>query len=264
MTDERFGQFHRLEQMIGREKLLRLQNSGVILAGLGAVGSYTLEALARAGIGRFRLIDCDQVSPSNINRQILADWETVGRRKTTLAKERVLRINPRAEVETLDLVINAETVPQVLENGAGKYRLLIDAIDSLSSKVELLRRSVEWGMPRLASMGAALKTDLRQIRFGTLTEVRYCRLSAMLRKRLRRFGINTDEIEAVWSEEPTREEQISGKLAGAVLPQEESEDEKPQHGRRRSTLGSLPTVPGVFGLWLAHTAIERLSADEKE
>lgn len=259
MTASRFGQFHRIEQLLGPERAERLRDSGVIVVGLGAVGSYALEALARAGIGRLRLIDCDSIKPSNINRQLLADWTTVGRKKTDAAAERVRRIFPDCQIETLDLVVNAESIPTVFEGWEGRYGLLIDAIDSLSSKVELLAAAVELGMPRLSSMGAALRTDLTQVRFGPLTEVTCCRLSAMLRKRLRRRGVDTDVIDCVWSSEPTRQEILSGELAGARLAPEDSEDEKPSHGRRRATLGSLPTVTGIFGLYLAHEAIMRLA-----
>lgn len=264
MSGEQFGQFHRIEQLLGAERSKRLRRRGVIVAGLGAVGSFALEALARAGIGRFRLIDCDVIKPSNINRQLIADWETVGCRKTDKAAERVRRIDPACEIEKLNVVINAESISGVFENTHRRYDLLIDAIDSLSSKVELLAGGVERGIPLLASMGAALRTDLTLVRFGPLTEVTHCRLSAMLRKRLRRRGVNTDAINCVWSSEPIRTKQLAGELAGARLAPEESEDEKPEHGRRRATLGSLPTVPGVFGLWLAHEAILRLSEPSKD
>lgn len=261
---EQFGQFARLELLLGKEAVERLHHRGVILAGVGAVGSFALEALARAGIGRLRLIDCDQIKPSNINRQLIADWTTVGLAKTEAAERRVKSIWPKCEVERIDLVINAETAADVLADDTGRYDILIDAIDSLSSKVELLAAAVFRGLPRLSSMGAALKSDFAQVHFGPLTEVTHCPLSAMLRKRLRRRGVDTDEISCVWSSEPTRQLTRHGDLSGAILPPEESEDEKPEHGRRRSSLGSMPTLPGVFGLRLAHEAILRLSRPDEE
>ena len=262
MNDNRFGQFHRTEQLLGVERAARLHQRGVIVAGLGAVGSFALEALARAGIGRFRLIDCDSIKPSNINRQLIADWDSIGEKKTDMAAERVRRIYPACEIEKLDVVINAESIDGVLENTGNRYDLLIDAIDSLSSKAELIAGAMARQIPLLSSMGAALRTDLAAVRFGPLTEVTHCRLSAMLRKRLRRRGVDTDRIDCVWSSEPTRAEQLAGALETARLEPLESEDEKPEHGRRRATLGSLPTIPGVFGLWLAHEAILRLSGND--
>ena len=259
MAEERFGQFARLELLLGGEAVVRLHRRGVIIAGIGAVGSFALEALARAGIGRLRLIDCDQIKPSNINRQLIADWTTVGMTKTEAAQRRVKSIWPECRIERVDTVINGRTAADVLTDDRGDYDLLIDAIDSLSSKVELLAAAAARGLPRLSSMGAALKTDFALVHFGPLTEVTHCPLSAMLRKRLRRRGVDTDEIDCVWSCEPTRQQTRRGPLAGAILPPEESEDEKPEHGRRRSSLGSLPTLPGVFGLRLAHEAITRLS-----
>lgn len=254
-----FNQFHRLELMLGPERLARLRSAYVVVAGLGAVGGYALEALARAGVGRFRLIDCDTIKPSNINRQLLADHETVGRKKTEAARERIARINPECRIEPLDLLINADSISAVLTFPDSPPDLLIDAIDSLAPKVELIAAATERNIPLISSMGAALRTDLTRVRFGRLTDATHCPLSAMLRKRLRRRGVDTDAVPAVWSDEPVRRMTRTGELSGALLPPEESEDEKPEHGRRRSTLGSLPTVTGVFGLVIAHEAIRRLT-----
>ena len=257
-----FGPLHRIELMLGAERVERLRQSYVVLAGLGAVGGFTLEALARAGIGAMRLIDCDTIKPSNLNRQLLADRETIGRKKTLVAAERIARINPDCRVETLDLLINAASIPEVFTFPERSPDLIIDAIDSLGPKVDLIAAAVERGIPVFSSMGAALRTDLTQIHFGRLTEVTHCPLSAMLRKRLRRRGVDTDAILCVWSSEPVRAETRSGPLSGAYLAPEDSEDEKPEQGRRRSTLGSLPTIPPVFGLYLAHEAIRQLAGRE--
>lgn len=256
---EEFGQFHRIEQMLGVEKTDRLHRSFVMIAGIGAVGGYVLEALARAGVGHFLLIDCDSVSLSNINRQILAVHDTVGERKVEAAQRRVLSIYPDCRVETLDVLINAESMPEVLRFSDGKPDLAIDAIDSLAPKVELLAALLEMKIPVLSSMGAALRTDPFSIQFGPLTNVTHCRLSMMLRKRIRRKGVNTDDIPCVYSTEPVREQ---GRES-TILPPEFSEDDKRLHGRRRSTLGSLPTITGIFGLILANEAIKRLTNGER-
>lgn len=273
VNQSEFGQFHRIEQMLGLERVERLHRSYVVVAGCGAVGGFALEALARAGVGKFRLIDCDVVKPSNINRQILASWDTVETKKVEAAAQRVRAIYPACEVETMDILINAESLPKVFDFPDRKPDLLIDAIDSLAPKVELLARTLELSIPVISSMGAALRTDPSQVRFGRLTDVTHCRLSAMLRKRIRRKGVNTDNIPCVYSTEPVREIQKTGQRnslggggepCGAILPPEFSEDDKRLHGRRRSTLGSLPTLTGIFGLIVAHEAIRMLADGSEE
>ncbi|MGI5831571.1 MAG: tRNA threonylcarbamoyladenosine dehydratase [Thermoguttaceae bacterium] len=252
---EEFGQFHRIGQLLGEKAVERLHRSFVMIAGIGAVGGYALEALARAGVGRFFLVDCDRITRSNIGRQLLATHATVGERKTEAARRRVLDIWPAAQVDVADRLINAESIPELLRFDVRKPDLLIDAIDSLAPKVELLAAALAVKIPVLSSMGAALRTDPSQIRFGRLTDVTHCRLSMMLRKRIRRKGVNTDDIPCVYSTEPVREHLGSG----AILSPDVSEDDPRLHGRRRSTLGSLPTVTGIFGLMLANAAIMRLT-----
>lgn len=257
MVEEPFGSFHRIELLLGRERAERIRSSYVLLAGLGAVGGFALEALCRAGVGRFRLADCDVITPSNINRQILADHRTVGRKKTDVAVERLRLISPECRVETFDRLINAESMPELFTFDGRPCDLMIDAIDSLAPKVELLLTAQERKIPILSSMGAALRTDAERIHFGPLTDVTNCRLSAFVRKRLRRRGGSTDSVLCVWSDEPMPEN--LHRPDGPMLPPESSEDDVRLHGRRRSTLGSLPTVTGLFGLRLAHEALRILA-----
>ncbi len=252
---EEFDQFHRIGLLLGVEAVERLHRSFVMICGVGAVGGYALEALARAGVGRFRLVDCDRITESNINRQLLATHASVGMRKVEAARRRVLEISPRARVEAVDRLLNAESIPELLAPEGDAPDLLIDAIDSLAPKVELLAAALEAKIPVLSSMGAALRTDPTLVRFGRLTDVTHCRLSMMLRKRIRRKGVNTDLIPCVYSTEPIRETLPSR----GILPPEVSEDDRRLHGRRRSTLGSLPTITGIFGLTLANQAIMRLT-----
>ncbi len=257
---EEFGQFHRIGQLLGGGAVERLHRSFVMICGIGAVGGYVLEALARAGVGRFFLVDCDRVTESNINRQLLATHHSVGLRKVEAARRRVLDIWPGARVETADRLINAESIPELLSFGGPAPDLLIDAIDSLAPKVDLLAAALDAGIPVLSSMGAALRTDPSRVRFGPLTGVTHCRLSMMLRKRIRRKGVNTDLIPCVYSTEPVREKFGTR----AILPPDVSEDDPRLHGRRRSTLGSLPTITGIFGLTLANEAIMRLTDGNRE
>ncbi len=258
MSDIIFDQFQRVRMMLGTAAVDKLHGSRIFAAGLGAVGSFALEALARAGVGSFILADCDTIKPSNINRQLFAVWPTVGHKKTEAARDRLYSINPKIKIEMIEELLNAENISGILDKtlSEGKF-FLIDAIDSLGPKVDLLARSVERKIPLLSSMGAALRTDPDLIRYGRLTEVTHCRLSALLRKRLRRQGINTDDIFCVYSSEQMREEEDK-----RILPSDYSEDDTQLPGRRRNVLGSMPTLTGMFGLRLAHETILRLiSAD---
>ena len=241
--------FTRIRLFLGEEKFRRLQAASVTVVGLGAVGGHVVEGLARAGITRLRLVDFDSVQPSNINRQILALESTLGQPKAQTAMRRVLDINPACDVEALQIFACDETMEQVLEPAP---RLLIDAIDSLNPKVQLLTAAYFRRIPILSSMGAALRTDPSQIRFGDLFTTRKCPLARRLRKRLRRNGIN-EGIECVYSTEevafdyqpPLRDDLAANAFA--------------DRGRARRPLGSLPTLTGIFGLCLANRAILKLA-----
>lgn len=249
------NQFHRLSLMLGENGLKKIRQSFVSIVGLGAVGSFVTEALARAGVGRLRLIDFDVVKPSNLNRQLFALWETMGRKKHEIAAERVKAISPDCEVEALDLFVHNDTVYHVFEpnNQGQKPDMVVDAIDSLNPKIELLSVLIRSQIPMISSMGAALRTDPTKIDIGLLTEVTYCPLAALLRKHLRRRGISTD-FPCVFSREPVRM-----KPDRNLLPVEESEENFLPQGRKRSTMGSLPTITGIFGLVIANEVILKLA-----
>ncbi|MDO5553630.1 MAG: tRNA threonylcarbamoyladenosine dehydratase [Planctomycetia bacterium] len=250
------SQFDRLQQMLGPHAVERLHGAKVAVAGLGAVGSYAVEALARSGVGRFSLVDFDVVKPSNINRQLFALWNTVGRSKTELARERILAIWPRAQVEIHNVLLNAESLPDVLDSWSDAD-YVIDAIDSLGPKTTLIHELVTRKIPFISCMGAALRTRPDLIRVGRLTEVEYCPLAAMLRKRLRRGGISTDDVRCVFSPEPIRE-----KYRDRIGPME-SPDPDREHGRYRNILGSLATITALFGLTAAHEVIMAIALEKK-
>ena len=222
-----------------------------------------MEALARAGVGTFRLIDFDVVQESNINRQLLATHATLGRLKTEIARERILAINPHAKVETRDELINAKTVASFFEGAwSTPPDYAIDAIDSLGPKVALIAETLRRGVPLISSMGAALRVDASLPRVGRLTDVSYCPLAAQIRKRLRRVGVNTDVVRCVYSPEPIRENLRAGddrleRVAPAKELAPDQVDSPP--GRPRNTLGSLPTIVGIFGLRIAHEVMFDLS-----
>ncbi len=241
--------FHRIRLMLGEDRMLRLSDAFVAVIGLGAVGGYAVEALARSGIGRFRLVDFDEICPTNINRQILALRSTIGRPKCEVARERVLDINPQCKVEAMQVFARADTFDMILE---GNPDLVIDCIDSRNPKLELLSTMRRREVRLISSMGAALRTDPSKVRTGLLEKVTYCPLAAQLRKKLRKRGVPLD-IPCVYSEEPV------GKLKdNAIIQNQQVDREHRPQGRVRSTLGSLPTLTGIFGLTVANLAIDML------
>lgn len=240
----------RTRMLLGDEGIAKLEKSCVMLVGLGAVGGYCLEALARAGIGNFILVDFDSFEESNINRQILAVTETLGQKKVDVAKKRILSINPAAKVKTLDLFVNEQTIPELT---ALRPDMVVDAIDALNPKCELMRALVEKDIPFVSSMGAALKTDTSKIKFGALSNSKNCSLAKFVRKRLRKRGVDVSKIKCVWSEE-----QVDLPETALQLPEEVAES-----GRTRHTMGSLPTITAIFGLTLANQVILKLSGCKK-
>lgn len=233
--------------LLGEEASTRLRSARVVVCGLGAVGSFALEALARAGIGSFRLYDMDIVKESNLNRQILALGSTVGRLKVELARERVLDIAPQAEVEASSVFVHRESLDRVL---CGSPTLVIDAIDSFNPKVELLAGCVERALAVVSCTGAGRRVDPRLFKTGDLAESSVCPMAHLLRKALRKRGI-VHGIRCVWSTERPRPEPVE-----SHEPLEN--DDYYCRGRVRRPLGSLVTVVGVAGLLVAHEAIAQI------
>ena len=229
------GISQRTSLLIGEEGIRILKDSFVVLAGVGAVGGYVLEGLVRAGIGHIRVVDSDVFSESNLNRQILATIDTIGRRKVEVAAERARSINPDIDIEIMDSMVSADTVPDIL---SGDIDALVDAIDTVEHKVSLLRHAAENGIVTFSSMGAALHFDTTAIKVATLKKTSTCPLAASVRSRLR--DLDTGNITCVYSTEPV-----------LVKP-----SERDDHGK--SILGSLPTVPAVFGMTLANEVIRYL------
>lgn len=243
------GRFTRIERMVTSAGMARLRGARVTIIGLGAVGSYATEALARAGVGHLRLVDFDEVRLSNINRQLFALESTVGRKKAQVARERVLQINPACCVEIMEVFVHTDTIDSVL---AGDADVVIDAIDAFTPKVELLATLRRRNMRMISSMGAALRTDPSRIRVGTIEDVHHDRLAARVRKALRKRGIAVD-IRCVYSTEPTQHFPPAAAEPGP-LTSEDTYD----RGRRRKTLGSLPTLTGIFGLTAANEVIRMI------
>lgn len=255
-------QFARTAIVLGGGALERLRNSCATIVGLGAVGSYVTEALARAGIGRFRLVDFDYVQESNINRQLFATHLTLGQKKTEVAVQRIKSISPDAVVETKSILINPNSLEELF---TGEWEepadYVVDAIDSLGPKVALIAELVKRDARFMSSMGAALRLDASLIQVGKLSDVTYCPLAKQIRKRLHRVGVDTDKVKCVYSPEPIRDAMRAGnepfeRVTPAAPLTPKNADDPP--GRPRNTLGSLPTVVGIFGLRIAHEVLLEL------
>lgn len=241
--------YSRTDLLLGPEQGEWLRQQTVTIAGIGAVGGYALEGLARVGINHFRLIDFDTISASNINRQILALESNIGKVKIEEACNRILDINPKCIIDLHPLFISHETVPDLL---AQPTNMLVDAIDSLSPKLSLLEEAYRLHLPTVSSMGAALRTDPTKIRVADLMATTKCPLAKHMRKKLRRRDIG-EGITAVYSTEDVIYDYK--KKQNMVT---ENENNRQFRGRQRNTLGSLPTLTGIFGLTVANTVIFKL------
>ena len=233
MNEDRFS---RMELLIGTEGLAKLQRASVMVFGIGGVGSYAVEALARAGVGRLTLVDFDEVCSSNINRQIHALDSTVGRPKVEVMAERCRAINPQLEVVPVHQFYCAETSAGLL---APESDYVLDCIDHIAAKLHLLQSCYQQGLPIISSMGAANKLDPTQVRVADLAETKKCRLARIIRKELRKRGIERG-IKTVFSMEE-------------FLPLNDAEADV-----RKPVLGSSSYLPPIFGLTMAGEVIQTL------
>ncbi|MDX9868546.1 MAG: tRNA threonylcarbamoyladenosine dehydratase [Kiritimatiellia bacterium] len=231
--------FSRTALLLGQPAIERLHASRVAVFGLGGVGSYAVEALARAGVGHLLLVDHDRISISNLNRQLFALHSTLGRLKTEVAAERVRDINPRAKVETRALFYLPETAGDIEFAGCDH---VVDAIDTVSAKVTLAVRAAEAGVPVVSCMGAGNKLDPMRLEVADLFATSVCPLCKVMRREMKARGVRA--LRVVYSREPPRA------AAG--------EEETAQTGRR-APVGSVPCVPAVAGLLLAAEVIRSLT-----
>ena len=232
------NQFSRTELLLGKAAMERLAGCRVAVFGIGGVGGYVCEALARSGVGTLDLIDNDTVCLSNINRQIIATQKTVGRYKTEVMKERILDINPDAVVNTCNcffLPENASDFP------FEKYDYVVDAIDTVTAKIELVLQCQKLGVPIMSSMGAGNKLDPTLFRVADIYKTSMDPLAKVMRRELKARGVK--KLKVVYSEETP------------IVP---AESEEAPSGSRRSTPGSIAFVPSVAGLIIAGEVIKDL------
>ena len=189
-------QFSRTELLLGKEAMEKLAGSKVAVFGIGGVGGYVCEALVRSGVGAFDLIDDDKVCLTNLNRQIIATRKTVGKYKTEVMKERILEINPEADVT----IHNCFFLPEnANEFPFEEYDYVVDAVDTVTSKIELVMRAKEQNVPIISSMGAGNKLDGSQFQVADIYKTKVCPLAKVMRRELKKRGIK--ELKVVYSEE---------------------------------------------------------------
>lgn len=238
--DERFS---RLGMLIGEEGLIRLKNARVALFGVGGVGGYALEALVRSGVGHIDVIDGDSVSLSNLNRQIIATEKTVGTRKVDAALMRAKDISPECDIRGFDIFYSAENADAV---DFSSYDYVIDAIDTVKSKLLIIARAKEAGVPVISCMGTGNKLDPTKLQIADLYKTSVCPLARVMRYECRKRGIKS--LKVLYSEE----EPIAPAPAG----------EQPANGRR-SIPGSTAFVPACAGLMIASQVVRDITAEQK-
>ena len=238
------NQFSRTQLLFGRDAMERLAKCRVAVFGVGGVGGYAVEALARSGIGALDLVDHDKVSLTNLNRQLHATRKTVGKYKVDVAEERILEINPECRVRTYKTFYLPETKDQF---DFSQYDYVIDAIDTVTGKLALVQQAQETGTPIISAMGAGNKTDPTAFRVADIYETSVCPLARIMRSECRKRGIRS--LKVVYStEEPKR-------------PVEDSEisEERREGSVRRDIPGSTAFVPSVAGLIIAGEVVKDLA-----
>ncbi len=232
--------FIRTAMLLGEEAVAKLQSSRVAVFGIGGVGGYTVEALARAGVGHLDLIDSDTISLSNINRQILATYSTVGMPKVEAAKRRILDINPECRVTMHQVFYTPETADQF---DFAQYDYIVDAIDTVTGKLALVQRAVDAETPIICCMGTGNKLDASAFQVADISKTSMCPLARIMRKELGKRGIR--HLKVVYSQEealsPTGWEEEAAALGKRQIP------------------GSVSFVPGAAGLILAGEVIKDLT-----
>lgn len=224
--------FVRSSAMLGEENMVRLENSHVLVFGLGGVGGHAAETLCRGGIGHLSLVDCECYDPSNCNRQIFATTASIGKLKTDAAKERLLSINPNCKIQTFSFFFGKEEAPDSLFCGID---YILDAIDTVSSKMKLIEEALKRNIPIISCMGTGNKLDPTQFRVADIKNTKVCPLARVIRNECKKRGIHT--LKVVYSEEEPQ---------NITVAQE--------HGRHSP--GSVSFVPGVAGMIMAGEIIK--------
>ncbi len=231
----------RSELLLGNERMEKLQNAHVLVVGLGGVGGFAAEMICRAGVGTMTIADGDVVDITNMNRQLLATTSTIGRAKTEVMAERLRDINPAIKLNAINKFIRDEETDKILQE---KYDYVVDAIDTLSPKVNLLAKCVQNNIPVVSSMGSGGKFYPTQIKICDISKSNHCRLAKVVRKRLHRMNIRQG-ITAVFSPEPINPD--------TVISYDEDEN-----GNCGSITGTISYMPAIFGCYCASVVIRAI------
>lgn len=243
------NQFSRTEMLLGKEAMEKLKNARVAIFGIGGVGGHVVEALARSGVGAFDLIDNDTVCPSNLNRQIIATTDTLNRYKVDVMKERILSIHPEADVKVYKCFYLPETADEFT---FANYSYVVDAIDTVTGKLQLVMQAKEAGVPIISCMGTGNKLNPMELEIADIYKTSVCPLAKVMRRELKKRGV--EKLKVLYSKE--------NPLTPNACDSEEkrydaSGEEVPQ--TRRAIPGSTSFVPSVAGLIIASEVIKDLT-----
>ena len=232
------NQFHRTEILIGTENLEKIKNQKIAIFGIGGVGSYVAEALARVGIQKFILIDNDKIDITNINRQIHATHETIGNLKVEEMKKRIKQINPQAQIETISEFVTEENIPNIIDQSID---YIVDAIDTVKSKIEIIKIAKSQNIPIISSMGTANKLEPTKLEVTDIYKTKTCPLAKIIRKELRKLEI--PDLKIVYStEEPKTTKQEGSKtlgspVSGTAVPDPFADAHAPELGTETGRIG---------------------------
>ena len=232
------NQFSRSELLLGKEGIKKLQSSHVIVFGVGGVGGYTIEALARCGIGSIDIVDNDKICITNINRQIIATHKTIGQYKVDAMKERMLDINPEIKIKTYNMFFDSENSA---EFDFQKYDYIVDAIDTVKSKIELIEKANANNIPIISAMGAGNKLDAEKFEVSDIYKTSVCPLARVMRTELKKRNIK--HLKVVYSKEVP------------IKPNETNEV-----SAKRQIPGTIATTPATMGLIIAGEIIKELTS----
>ena len=230
------GQFERTELLLGVENLLKVKKAHVAVFGVGGVGGYTVEALARAGVGILTVVDKDTVSDSNINRQIIALHSTVGMPKVQVMKQRIFDINPDACVNAFECFFLPDTAEQF---DFCAYDYVVDAVDNVTAKIEIIRRAKEAGVPVISSMGTGNKLYPQMLEVADIYKTSVCPLAKVMRRELKKRGVK--KLKVVYSKEEPQPAKAVDEQTGKAIP------------------ASIAFVPSVVGLIIAAEVVKDLA-----
>lgn len=247
------NQFSRTQLLLGKEGIDRLAEAKVAVFGIGGVGGYVVEALARSGVGSFVLVDDDKVCLTNLNRQIIATRSTVGKYKTDVMRDRILDINPQAQVEVRQCFYLPENADEFDFSG---YSYVVDAVDTVTAKLDIIMRAKEAGVPVISSMGAGNKLDPTKFQVADIYDTTICPLARVMRRELRKR--NVKDLKVVYSTEksirPLEDMSISCRTNCICPP-----GAKHKCTERRDIPGSVAFVPSVAGLIIAGEVVKDLA-----